>query len=638
MQKFSGILSLICFAVAVLAAFGGARLAVSELEARAETDVRSALVMANHEWAQVQADGLNVVISGTAPSEADRFRAKTTAGTIVDAARLIDSIDVPASKDLAPPRFAIEILRNDDGVSLIGLVPADTLNDSFVRRLHTVAPGQEIANFLNTAAYPAPEGWDAAVKFALTALEDLHRSKISVAADRVSLTAIVDTRKEQRQIEARLARTAPSGVRIETQITAPRPVITPFALRFSLVDDVAAFETCSAPDAESSEAIILAARQAGLEGKVDCTEGLGTPSPDWAKAAARAIAAVAELKGGRVTFSDADVTLKARQGTAPAVFDRVVGELEADLPKGFALRAILPDPPAESSAEEGPPEFTATLSPEGQVQLRGRVSTAGLRETADSLARARFGSDKVYSAARVAQNMPNGWSVRVLTAIEALAELARGKVLVQPDSIVVTGQTGNAQASTDIAELLSTRLGQGQQFEIAVKYNPLLDPLAGIPSPQECADQVNRIVETRKITFEPGSGDLSPDAQPIIDALAEVLKDCAHAQLEVAGHTDSQGREVMNQQLSQLRADAVVAALQSRRILTSNLRPKGYGEAKPIADNRTEDGREANRRIEFTLLTSDAPASDEPAEDTTDEQTPDAETQTDTTETPGEQN
>ena len=58
----------------------------------------------------------------------------------------------------------------------------------------------------------------------------------------------------------------------------------------------------------------------------------------------------------------------------------------------------------------------------------------------------------------------------------------------------------------------------------------------------------------------------------------------------------------MNQQLSQARADAVLNAIMSRRVLTSNLSAKGYGESQPIADNGTEGGREANRRIEFKLL------------------------------------
>lgn len=96
--------------------------------------------------------------------------------------------------------------------------------------------------------------------------------------------------------------------------------------------------------------------------------------------------------------------------------------------------------------------------------------------------------------------------------------------------------------------------------------------------------------------------------------------------LEIQGHTDSQGREEMNQNLSQARAQSVLNELRARRVVTSTFAAKGYGESTPIADNGTEDGREANRRIEFKLIrpaataesaedsTGDEPAGEEPDE------------------------
>ena len=58
----------------------------------------------------------------------------------------------------------------------------------------------------------------------------------------------------------------------------------------------------------------------------------------------------------------------------------------------------------------------------------------------------------------------------------------------------------------------------------------------------------------------------------------------------------------MNLELSQLRAEAVKTALLTRRTLVRNLTSKGYGEVHPIADNKTEQGREINRRIEFKAI------------------------------------
>ena len=87
-----------------------------------------------------------------------------------------------------------------------------------------------------------------------------------------------------------------------------------------------------------------------------------------------------------------------------------------------------------------------------------------------------------------------------------------------------------------------------------------------------------------------------------MDQIADLLRTCGSLRLEVQGHTDSQGREEMNLSLSQARAESVLNELRARKVLTSSFIAKGYGEALPIAENDTEEGREANRRIEFRLI------------------------------------
>jgi OmpA-OmpF porin, OOP family len=115
-------------------------------------------------------------------------------------------------------------------------------------------------------------------------------------------------------------------------------------------------------------------------------------------------------------------------------------------------------------------------------------------------------------------------------------------------------------------------------------------------------EQIAVVTDQRKITFDPGSATLSAEAQPVVDDIADILKRCPTVSVQIAGYTDSQGRDQMNLDLSQSRADAVLEALQSRRIPVADFRAIGFGEAGPIADNATEVGREANRRIEFTLI------------------------------------
>ncbi|MBA83411.1 OmpA family protein [Thalassobius sp. S69A] len=589
------------FGVAAGLCLIGAGFAVNVIEDNSELGVRRALDARDLHWTEVHANGLQVFLTGTAPSEAIRFNAITTAGTVVDAARVIDNMTVKATDQLHAPRFSVEILRNDTGVSLIGLVPAETDRSALMQNIHPLAANGHVTDLLETADYPVPEGWEDALQYALKALKSLPRSKVSVAAGAVEIRAMSDSAESKQKLEASLQRFAPGDMDLMLEITAPRPVITPFTLRFVMDGSGPHFDACSAETDASRARILAAAQKAGLTGDVDCTIGLGVPSPTWAQAVETAIAALTDLGQGSITFSDADVTLVAAEGTAQGLFDRTVGELENALPEVFALHSILPVPEKTDAATEVP-EFTATLSPEGLVQLRGRLNNDLTRTAAETFAKARFGSAQIYNAARLDDTLPSSWSLRTLTALDGLSQLSNGYVSVTPTLITLSGKTGNTDAKAEIARLFSEKLGETERYALKVDYVEALDPVASIPTPDECEAEIAEILKTRKINFEPSSDKPDAEAAGILDDIAEILKECGEIRMEIAGHTDSQGREEMNLALSQRRAQAVLNALRARRVLTSAYIAQGYGEARPIADNDTAEGRDANRRIEFSLI------------------------------------
>ncbi|MFV0512353.1 MAG: OmpA family protein [Jhaorihella sp.] len=588
------------FVLAAILSLVAAGFAVSAIEDNTEIGVRGALDKAGHDWAEVQVDGLRVILSGTAPDEAARFNALSGAGAVVDAARIIDGMEIAATADLAPPRFSVEILRNDSGISIIGLIPAATDRDALIARLQGIAGSENVADLLEVADYALPEDWNDSLDYSVTALAHLPRSKISVGAGAVSITAISENAEQRRDLQRDLTRAAPPGLRLALDVSAPRPVITPFTLRFLIDEEGSRFDACSAESELSRVRILAAARAAGLTGTASCTIGMGVPSPNWARAVELGLAALAEIGGGSVTFSDADISLIADQGTAPAVFDNVVGELESALPRVFALHAVLPAP--EEKTDSGPPEFTATLSPEGLVQLRGRLSDENLRRMASSYARAGFGSDNVHMAARVVADLPVDWPVRVLTGLEVLSMLTNGVVRVTPDALSVHGASDTEQAGSDIASLLAAKLGEGESFDLEIEYREPPAPVETGPDPESCEVELSRVQDSGKIAFEPGSATIAADSLDTMNRIAEILSDCGELRLEIQGHTDSQGREGMNQELSQARAQSVLNELRARRVLTSTYVATGYGETRPIADNGTEEGREANRRIEFRLI------------------------------------
>jgi OOP family OmpA-OmpF porin len=153
-----------------------------------------------------------------------------------------------------------------------------------------------------------------------------------------------------------------------------------------------------------------------------------------------------------------------------------------------------------------------------------------------------------------------------------------------------------------IAQILSEKLGQGQSYKVNVAYVEALDPVASLPTPDECLADLNGVLAGQKVVFPPGLAEIDGNANKVMEALAKALERCGGVRMEIGGHTDAQGSEEGNRALSQTRAEAVLLALQGRQVDVSALTAVGYGESRPIADNETELGREANRRIEFTLV------------------------------------
>lgn len=106
-----------------------------------------------------------------------------------------------------------------------------------------------------------------------------------------------------------------------------------------------------------------------------------------------------------------------------------------------------------------------------------------------------------------------------------------------------------------------------------------------------------------KVYFQTGSAKIQRRSYALLDNVAAVIS--AHPEIEkirVEGHTDDRGRDDLNLKLSQRRADAVKAYLMKKGLEEDRLEAVGYGESKPVADNKTRAGRAQNRRVDFVIV------------------------------------
>lgn len=138
-------------------------------------------------------------------------------------------------------------------------------------------------------------------------------------------------------------------------------------------------------------------------------------------------------------------------------------------------------------------------------------------------------------------------------------------------------------------------------------------PPAPIPQPRETTS-VNKLERMAKLScdqfsgavpgvnFPSGSAALSQAGQEALQPFAEALKRAPNAAVEIQAHTDSQGSEESNDDLSKRRAETVRRYMVYRGVNAEQLSSAGYGESRPIASNDTAEGRAENRRVEFRVL------------------------------------
>lgn len=116
------------------------------------------------------------------------------------------------------------------------------------------------------------------------------------------------------------------------------------------------------------------------------------------------------------------------------------------------------------------------------------------------------------------------------------------------------------------------------------------------------APPIKQRIVLRGVHFDFNKSDIRPDARPVLEQAATILKENPGVQVAVEGHTDDIGSAAYNRALSVRRAEAVFRYLVNLGVAPERFRVEGFGKANPIASNATEAGRAQNRRVELRVL------------------------------------
>jgi OmpA-OmpF porin, OOP family len=154
------------------------------------------------------------------------------------------------------------------------------------------------------------------------------------------------------------------------------------------------------------------------------------------------------------------------------------------------------------------------------------------------------------------------------------------------------------------SSIVDEKISENKVLEIQDNKKIINEPIqANISSKlNEVQVSINKILANKKINFERRSSLITADSKIVVDEIAKILNDNPTFKIEVAGHTDSRGKESLNKQISQDRASSVRDVLISLGINKDRVNAVGYGEEFPIAKDDENGLSEINRRVEFNIL------------------------------------
>lgn len=246
--------------------------------------------------------------------------------------------------------------------------------------------------------------------------------------------------------------------------------------------------------------------------------------------------------------------------------------------------------------------LTVARTNEGVV-LAGMVPDELTRTVLTTYAAALFGAARVQDTLSVVDGtVPTEWSTMAMAAMETLSNVDGGQAEVTEGRVLMSGAVPVPEEAGVLTRALRERLPPG--VRVSTRFDvqlPVLEEQQTLPS-ERCAWLMTEIARERQILFASGSAEIEEESLPGLSAIAALFDRCPDAEIEVRGYTDDAGAEEMNLDLSQARAETVLAVLQDAGVALRQLRARGFGEVNPVADNQTEEGRARNRRIEFEAV------------------------------------
>jgi OOP family OmpA-OmpF porin len=547
-----------------------------------------AALQAGSQWAAVDADGRDLTLSGQAADESEIAAA-------VDAAKSVSGVRRVANAATLPPvasPWLLEAERSDGNLVLSGHYTTDAARAAIRAAAEAaVSPGE--VEDRRTQARGAPADFEALATFALAQLANLSAGKVSLSDQVLSISGRANSVDDHEKLVSALAGGLPPSAKLAA-ITVEPATISPYEFRVRKEAGRIAIEGY-VPDDATRQAIAGAAKIANPGFAVEDSTRIAAGVPeglDWKAAGEFLVARLGSLTSGTASVVGSDFSIDGRAVDTPA-FEEIGQALSGELPAGLVLANVAIGQPVISPWTWSLKGEANSLTVAGYApdKATAQQNVAGLKT--------RFGAAmQIVDEQKLGAGAPDAVTDAYALAMQVAGRLENPSVQLSDKSLRISGEALTGVAANEIRTALAKSLPAGWRAdaEIAVR------PAAEFVDARGCQDAINGVMKGNVIRFASGSAEIEDNSFGLLDRLVYSIRRCPELQVEIGGHTDSDGEDGANLILSEQRANAVSGYLVRAGVLYSRLLPKGFGETRPIASNDTAEGKAANRRIEFTVV------------------------------------
>ncbi|MGO1080126.1 OmpA family protein [Inquilinus sp. CA228] len=509
----------------------------------------------------------------------------------VAAAKATPGVRLASDATTAPPAaqpFVWSAKRDGAALVLSGTVPTPEARASILAAAKTAFPDVEIRDEA-TYATGAPGSFAAAAAYGLAQAVALSNGGVALSDAGYSIAGEAPTAAAYQAAMA-ATKALPAGVTLAKAEILP-PELKPYV--WSAANDGRTLTLGGAVPSEAARAELAGAAAAAFPG-IRIVDGLqvarGAPAGDVLAAAKLGLAQLALLADGKAGLDDGRLSVSG-SGKPGVTAAAIAAAIRSGLPQGFQLASVDVTPAIIS-----PYTFSAEKSG-GALTLSGYAPDDRTHQGILDAAQRLFFGETVKDQLALGAGAPEGFADAVLAGLGPLSRLAQGTLSLTGTDAKLSGQALYEKAVVDIQGAFAAALPGRYTADawIAVKPpEPAVDAAA-------CQDLFSTLLAKGTILFDTGKATISQESAGLLDNLVVVAQRCPEARIEISGHTDASGDAAANLDLSRKRAEAVVGYLETAGVAVVRLTAIGYGSARPIASNDTEEGRAQNRRIDFLV-------------------------------------